>query len=106
MGLTSPQPVSSVVPADPASHSRLVRSREESGWEAEAPAPQERRLLRTKVGQTLSSVAPSRLLSVRDMVQAKKKSRPFAASATSSPRDVSGSVRSAISNGWQEARGL
>jgi len=63
MGLSSPQPVSSAVPADPASHSRLV--------------------------------------SVRDMGQAKKKSRPFSASATNTPRDVSGSVRSVISNGWQ-----
>src|ERR1039458_5574593 len=33
-----------------------VRSCEKIGWQAKAPAPQERKPLRTKVGQTLSSV--------------------------------------------------
>jgi VWFA-related protein len=35
-----------------------MRHREETGWQAKAPAPQERKPLRTKVGQTLSSVNP------------------------------------------------
>src|ERR1039458_8898392 len=36
-----------------------VRRRERSGWQAKAPAPQEVKPLRTKVGQTLSSVNPA-----------------------------------------------
>jgi hypothetical protein len=36
-----------------------VRRRERSGWQAKAPAPQEGKPLRTKVGQTLSSVNPA-----------------------------------------------
>jgi hypothetical protein len=39
--------------------SRSLRSREKIGWQAKAPAPQERKPLRTKVGQTLSSVNPA-----------------------------------------------
>jgi hypothetical protein len=48
-----------------------VRSCERTGWQAKAPAPQARKRLRIKVGQTLSSVNPalsaflSRLLSER-----------------------------------------
>src|ERR1039458_9461728 len=36
-----------------------VGSREEIGWQAKAPAPQERKPLCTNVGQTLSSVNPA-----------------------------------------------
>jgi hypothetical protein len=36
-----------------------VRSRERIGWQAKAPAPQERKPWCTKVGQTLSSVNPA-----------------------------------------------
>ena len=35
-----------------------MRRREGTGWQAKAPAPQKRKPLRTKVGQTLSSVNP------------------------------------------------
>jgi hypothetical protein len=35
-----------------------VRSREEIGWQAEAPAPRKRKPLRFNVGQTLSSATP------------------------------------------------
>jgi hypothetical protein len=38
---------------------RSLRSRERIGWQAKAPAPQKRKPLRTKVGQTLSSVNPA-----------------------------------------------
>src|ERR1039458_6648294 len=49
---------------------RSLRSCEKIGWQAKAPAPQARKRLRIKVGQTLSSVNPalsaflSRLLTV------------------------------------------
>ena len=36
-----------------------ARSRERIGWQAKAPAPQKHKPLRTKVGQTLSSVNPA-----------------------------------------------
>jgi hypothetical protein len=35
---------------------RSLRIREQIGWQAEAPAPQTRKPLRSNVGQTLSSV--------------------------------------------------
>jgi folate-dependent phosphoribosylglycinamide formyltransferase PurN len=35
-----------------------VRSREKIGWQAEAPAPQKGKSLRTNVGQALSPVNP------------------------------------------------
>ena len=37
----------------------IVRSCERIGWQAKAPAPQKRKPLCTKVGQTLSSVNPA-----------------------------------------------
>jgi histidinol dehydrogenase len=39
---------------------RTANSHEKIGWQAKAPAPQKRRPLCTKVGQTLSSVNPAR----------------------------------------------
>jgi hypothetical protein len=51
-------------------HSLGLRSRGTNGWQAKAPAPQKRKPMRAKVGQTLSSVNPaisaifSQLLSV------------------------------------------
>src|ERR1035438_8671479 len=50
---------------------RGVRSRERIGWQAKAPAPQKRKPLRTKVGQTLSSRSEehtSELQSLRHLV--------------------------------------
>ena len=53
--------------AFPQSHTRAyapmraatVRSCERIGWQAKAPAPQKRKPLSTKMGQTLSSVNPA-----------------------------------------------
>src|ERR1019366_6468309 len=56
--LTKPSPSSCAACSSASPNSSApCRRREKSGWQAEAPAPQ--RPLRTKVGQTLSSVNPA-----------------------------------------------
>src|ERR1019366_6953658 len=76
-----PRSLTGWLDAFPQSHTRAyapmraatVRSCERIGWQAKAPAPQKRKPLSTKVGQTLSSVNPE---PERDQGVARRRGRP------------------------------